>query len=58
MSENTPTNPVPVTAEEQSRPVFRLLAKAAILLARLHDQSETPAEPVSASGDEKEAGDA
>jgi hypothetical protein len=35
MTEDSSINPVRVTGEERSRPAFRLLARAAIELARL-----------------------
>lgn len=46
MSEATRPNPVPVTAEERSRPVYRLLARAAILLARRHSNPPEPENPI------------
>lgn len=53
MSEEPTPNPVQITAEEHSRPVFRLLARAFILLARQHQAAEPPPEPnVNPNGDE------
>ena len=54
MSEEPSSPPVRVTGEEHSRPVFRLLAKAAILLARHHKPSSPPDEPAADDRAEEE----
>lgn len=56
MSDEPSMPPLPVTAEERTRPVFRLLAKAAILLARHHREPlPSPDEP--AADDQARGGD-
>jgi hypothetical protein len=57
MREEPPTNAVPITAEERSRPVFRLLARAFILLARQQQPAEPPLKPFTETGDDQGAGD-
>lgn len=57
MTEQPPTNAVPIRAEEHSRPVFRLLARAAILLARLSSPPATTT-PAADSATDEEADDA
>jgi hypothetical protein len=56
MSEDPSLQPVRITGEERSRPAFRLLARAAIELARLGitKRKETPNEGATASAENEE----
>jgi hypothetical protein len=57
VSEEPSSPPVQVTGEEHSRPVFRLLARAAILLAQRHKSPPPAAEPAPVTEQADEEGD-
>lgn len=53
MSEEQSSNPVRIAAEERSRPVFRLLARAFILLAQQQAAEQPPPAPTEQNGEEE-----
>jgi hypothetical protein len=58
MAEDPSTEPVAVTAEERRHPAYRLLARAALALARVRNPAETkPDVPARKPGNPEEVVD-